>query len=126
MGFDFDYHITSYLDNHYCSFSYISITRDAVGSKENWRLKIDIGNDVNPTENRRVYVKRIKLATLKKNTEILRQYIAVVTVVVIFWIVTTITLSINYVRLKTKNNDLKDAFETYRKFIHKGGNEVLF
>ena len=87
MGFD--YHITSYLDNHHCSFSYISITRDAVGSKENWRLKIDIANDVNPTENRGVYVKRIKLATLKKNTEILRQYIAVVTVVVIFWILTT-------------------------------------
>ena len=86
---------------------------------------MEFRNDANQTDNKGVYVNRIKLTTLKKDTDIIRQYIAVVTVVVIFWIVTTITQSVMYVRLKTKNNDLKDAIETYRKFIPKGGNEVL-
>ena len=88
-------------------------------------MKIDIGNNGNETDNKGVYVKRIKLTSLNKDTEVLRQYMAVVSVVVIFWIVTTITQSVMYVKLKTKNNDLKDAIETYRKFIPKGGNEVL-
>ena len=88
-------------------------------------MKIDIGNNGNETDNKGVYVKRIKLTSLNKDTEVLRQYMAVVSVVVIFWIVTTITQSVMYVQLKTKNNDLKDAIETYRKFIPKGGNEVL-
>ena len=88
-------------------------------------MKIEVGNDGNETDNKRVYVKRIKLTSLNKDTEVLRQYMAVVSVVVIFWIVTTITQSVMYIKLKTKNNDLKDAIETYRKFIPKGGNEVL-
>ena len=88
-------------------------------------MKIEVGNDGNEIDNKRVYVNRIKLTSLNKDTEVLRQYMAVVSVVVIFWIVTTITQSVMYIKLKTKNNDLKDAIETYRKFIPKGGNEVL-
>ena len=121
----FAYYIPSYSDNHSYSFSYVSNIRDGVGSKENWRLKIEVGNDGNEMDNKRVYVKRIKLTSLNKDTEVLRQYMAVVSVVVIFWIVTTITQSVMYIKLKTKNNDLKDAIETYQKFIPKGGNEVL-
>ena len=119
------YYIPSYSDNHSYPFSYVSKIRDGVGSKENWRLKIEVGNDGNEIDNKRVYVKRIKLTSLNKDTEVLRQYMAVVSVVVIFWIVSTITQSVMYIKLKTKNNDLKDAIETYRKFIPKGGNEVL-
>ena len=122
---------------------------DELKTDGNWTLKVDLRTDSNQVNKKSVYLKNMKLTrtamitsnklTPTKDTEnkikneiesndksVLKTYTTVVGVLVVLWIVTTIALTLMYVKLKTKNNDLKEAIETYRKFIPKGGNEVLW
>ena len=115
----------------------------------NWTLKVELRTDSYREHEKLVYLKNIKLTrtamiaskdfiqTQDTETQIknenksadksVRQtYTTVVGVLVVLWIVTTIALTLMYVKLKTKNDDLQEAIETYRKFIPKGGNEVLW
>ena len=122
---------------------------DELETDGNWTLKVELRTDSNQVNKKSVYLKKMKLTrtamitsskvSLSKDTEnqikteiesadksVLKTYTTVVGVLVVLWIVTTIALTLMYVKLKTKNNDLKEAIETYRKFIPKGGNEVLW
>ena len=122
---------------------------DELETDGNWTLKVELRTDSNQVNKKSVYLKNMKLTrtamitsnklTPTKDTEnkikneiesndksVLKTYTTVVGVLVVLWIVTTIALTLMYVKLKTKNNDLKEAIETYRKFIPKGGNEVLW
>ena len=69
---------------------------------------------------------QIKNENKSADKSVRQTYTTVVGVLVVLWIVTTIALTLMYVKLKTKNDDLQEAIETYRKFIPKGGNEVLW
>ena len=115
----------------------------------NWTIKVELLTHSNGVNEKSVYLKNMKLTRtaiiasndfvrakdtgnqLKNenksfNKSARQTYTTVVGVLVVLWIVTAIALTLMYVKLKTKNDDLQEAIETYRKFIPKGGNEVLW